>query len=222
MIEPWEDPWAPAPPARPRRNGTKGAEEASGGESGTEEGTANAQDAVREPKPRRWSRPPPESFDVERRRPVPPARSVPEQRAAGDDRSDAEDQTAPLQTVPSPSVPIDKLARWALPLALDTSDHLDLSGHRSTVQDLLETEPPSIRFLLWPRRGPLDASEGPRRHSLELALERGAGDLFVARSWADDRRADASIQGRIAAGEADRDWFDRQLVHFVERVLSLA
>jgi len=200
VIEPWEDPWAPASPAGPRRNGTEMRE-------------AKERDAASGPTPRRWGRSAPNR---------PPA-SKGDERAGeddGDGRAGEDDATARLTSIPS--VPVDKLSRWALPLALDTSDHLDLSGHRSTVQDLLETAPPSIRFLLWPRLGPLDASEGPRRHSLELALERDAGDLFVARSWADDRRADASIQGRIAAGEADRDWFDRQLVHFVEQVLSLA
>jgi len=214
MIEPWEDPWAPASPTRPRPNGTREAEGDGSGE--TEEDAAGAHGASRARTPRRWSRPPAGPTDTSRGTHGRSAPSAPEDRVGGDERDDG-----PPHPLSPASAPIDKLGRWALPLALDTSDHLDLSGHRSTVQELLGTAPPGIRFLLWPRRGPLDTSDGPRRHTLELALERDAGDVFVARYWDDRRRQDASVQGRIAASEADRDWFDRQLVHFVERVLSL-
>jgi len=116
------------------------------------------------------------------------------------------------------------LRNEAIPLIQTMRRRLDAAGHHSAVQDLLDLPAPALRFLLWPRPGPL-AEEGARvLVTLELTLGEVERDLLAARYWPGSRPAPESVEhlGTVFTAKLTPSWIETQVLAFIEEALERA
>lgn len=112
----------------------------------------------------------------------------------------------------------------ALPLLQAMGRRLEAAGHLSTLQDLLDLPHPALRFLLWPRPGPLAPGGERTRVTLELVLGEVEPGLLAARFWAGSRPGTGRVEhlGTVTTARLTPGWIEMQALVFVEKVLQRA
>lgn len=112
----------------------------------------------------------------------------------------------------------------ALPLLQAMGRRLEAAGHRSTTQDLLDLPTPALRFLLWPRPGPLAEAGERTLVTLELVLGEVEQGLLAARLWSGSRPMAPPVEhlGTVTTARLTPGWIEMQALAFVEKVLQRA
>jgi hypothetical protein len=116
------------------------------------------------------------------------------------------------------------LRNEAISMIRTVARRLDAAGHHSAVQDLLDLPTPALRFLLWPRPGPL-ADQGARLLlTLELTVGEVEQDVLAARYWAGSRPMSGSVEhlGTVITAQLTPSWIETQVLAFVEVALQRA
>ncbi|MGD2070297.1 MAG: hypothetical protein PVI57_16595 [Gemmatimonadota bacterium] len=111
------------------------------------------------------------------------------------------------------------LREHALPLLLDLQARLLDAGHGAATQDLIDLDPPRIRFLVWPRPALL-RRHGPPKATLELAWGTPDPWAYSASRWTGEREAERTHLASTPEERVDAGWFSRWSLEFLERVMG--
>jgi hypothetical protein len=147
--------------------------------------------------------------DEDRPTPPPPAREPARPQAA-----------APRGTRRTkPEVGDTSLLRSLLLPRLDRlGQRLAAERHRTTVDERLGHDPPSVRFRIDPRPGPFDLDER-RGAVLEVVQEGGPDGVVAGKLWLDPMSSGPSERRGVPADEANGTWLDGLLLDFVRKAL---
>jgi hypothetical protein len=98
---------------------------------------------------------------------------------------------------------------------------LRLARHTATLEDQLESTPPTLILTLQPWRGPWTDRLAPPSGSFVLELESGPQEHVVARIWLESED-EPSEESRLPASRIGAEWLEGEVVRFVERLLARA
>jgi hypothetical protein len=96
---------------------------------------------------------------------------------------------------------------------------VEAAGHRTVLDDRLDSAVPSLRFRLTPRPGPLDDRPASEGAVIEIASGSGAPLQIVGRLWLDPLSPSPTQEVRVPAAKLTEAWIDGLLLDFVERAL---
>lgn len=97
---------------------------------------------------------------------------------------------------------------------------VEAAGHRTVLDDRLDTSAPSVRFRLAPRPGPFEETELVGGAVIEIASGTGDPLQIVGRLWLNPLSTRPTEEVRVPAPKLTEAWVDGLLLDFVEKALG--
>lgn len=131
------------------------------------------------------------------------------------DAAEGHEQTCPARER------TERIRQMLLPRLEWLTGRLRTAGHKSAIDDRLDSEAPLVRIRFAPRVAPVSESRRVAASVLELAIDDSRSEI-VSRIWLDPLLVEPSEEVRIRQSKASVPWLNRVLLDFVEKTLATA